>query len=98
MSGERETIPESMRVQWWLVELDRYGNVKAPLDGAHSEARGAHHAAYLNARLGFTNWKRLAVARIELYDAVPDATGANEEALDTLAALVRATDNSTEKG
>lgn len=35
--------PMSSDVQWWLAELDRYGNPKL-VDGAHSSIKGARDA------------------------------------------------------
>lgn len=67
--------------QFWLAELDRYDNPKL-VDGSHDAEQGAHHALYLHQRLGLAEGRRYAVARVELIPAVPDATGANEEALD----------------
>ena len=83
------SIRPGQRVQWWLAELDRYDNPTLR-DGAHTSERGAHHALYLLQRLGLTRGARFAVARVELFDAVPDPTGANEEALDTMAPLLAA--------
>ena len=82
MGGER-TIHPGQRVQYWLAELDRYDNPKL-CDGAHSDEQGAHRALYLLQRMGFAEGKRFAVARVELIDAVPNATGVNEEALETI--------------
>lgn len=72
-----------MSVQWWLAELDRYGNPKL-MDGAHSERSGAEQALYLIQRLGLVKDRRFAVARVELSEAKADATGANEDAIATL--------------
>ena len=54
-------------MQWWLAELDRYGNPKL-IDGAHSERQGADQAAYLirSIGLGGATPRRFAVARVEL--------------------------------
>ena len=75
--------------QWWLAELDRYDNPKL-IDGSHDDASGAHHALYLLQSLGLARDRRFAVARVELIPAVPDPTGADEEALDFMGGLLRA--------
>lgn len=71
-------------VQYWLAELDQYGNPKL-IDGAHSSAQGANQAAYLiNAmRLGEPN-RRFAVARVELRECTPSAAGVNLETVRTI--------------
>ena len=54
-------------VQWWLAELDQWGNPTL-IDGAHSERQGADQAAYLIRSIGLGGGKvrRFAVARVEL--------------------------------
>lgn len=69
--------------QWWLAELDQYGNPKL-CDGAHSQRQGAEHALYLINRLGLSRGRRFAVAEVILTEAKEDPRGANEEALATL--------------
>jgi hypothetical protein len=70
--------------QYWLAELDRYGNPTL-IDGAHSDAAGANKAAYLikALRLGDPN-RIFAVAKIELSECVPSDEGVNHEAIATL--------------
>jgi hypothetical protein len=74
-----------MEVQYWLAELDQYGNPKL-IDGAHSNAEGANRAAYLISamRLGGNRSRRFAVARVELSECVPTAAGVNLEAVRTI--------------
>ena len=71
-------------VQYWLAELDQYGNPKL-IDGAHSDAQGANKAAYLITamKLGPAN-RRFAVARVELTECKPSAAGVNLEAVRTI--------------
>jgi predicted GNAT superfamily acetyltransferase len=77
-----------MNIQWWLVELDRYGNVSRMIDGAHSEAQGAHRAFYLIQRLGLIKSDtRYAVVRCELFLPVPSTEAVNEDALNALNAI-----------
>lgn len=51
-------------VQWWVAELDRYGNPKLT-DGAHSERDGCEQAIYLLARLGLAKDTKHAICRVE---------------------------------
>ncbi|WP_261534746.1 hypothetical protein [Burkholderia multivorans] len=77
-------------VQWWLAELDQYGNPKLS-DGAHRERAGADKAMYLIKNLGLDNkGKRWAVARVELSEPRPSANGVNMEAVATCRAMVDA--------
>ena len=69
-------------VQWWLVELDQYGNCSRMVDGAHSDAEGADKAAYLIKAMHLPSANaKLAVAKIELYPCEPNAEGVNHEAV-----------------
>ncbi|WP_157655921.1 Lar family restriction alleviation protein [Burkholderia ubonensis] len=77
-------------IQWWLAELDQYGNPKLS-DGAHRERAGADKAMYLIKNLGLdTKGKRWAVARVELSEPHPSADGVNMEAVETCRAMVDA--------
>jgi hypothetical protein len=70
-------------VQYWLADIDRYGNAKL-VDGSHSDRAGADKAAALFARLGLGQSRTYAVARVEL-SPVQEYRGAlNEEAIRTL--------------
>lgn len=73
-----------METQYWLAELDQYGNPTL-IDGAHSNARGANQAAFLIGamRLGKPN-RRFAVAKVELSECIPSAAGVNLEAVRTI--------------
>lgn len=66
------------RVQWWLAELDRYGNPTL-IDGMHSDRAGVERAAELYDKLSSGNnflgrkitdrpEHGFAVARVELSD------------------------------
>lgn len=70
--------------QWWLAELDRYGNPDL-IDGAHDDAEGANQAAYLirAMHLGDPN-RKFAVAKVELFECVPTDKGVNHEAIATI--------------
>jgi hypothetical protein len=74
-----------MKVQYWLAELDQYGNPKL-VDGAHSNEQGANQAAWLikAMNLGGDRPRRFAVARVELSECVPTAAGVNLEAVRTI--------------
>ncbi|SAJ95514.1 hypothetical protein UA18_02427 [Burkholderia multivorans] len=81
---------EATDIQWWLAELDQYGNPKLS-DGAHRERAGADKAMYLIKNLGLDNkGKRWAVARVELSEPRPSANGVNMEAVATCRAMVDA--------
>ena len=70
-------------VQWWLAELDLYGN-PALADGAHSDRAGADKAMYLFKALHLDAGRRFAVARVELSEPKPRGDGVNHEAIKTL--------------
>lgn len=73
-----------MSAQWWLAELDQYGNPKL-IDGAHSRRSAVNKAAHLiqALHLGTSN-RRFAVARVELSECVPSSKGVNQSAVRTL--------------
>lgn len=75
-------------VQWWLAELDRYGNPRL-CDGAHSERAGAEKAAYLYQRLGLEKGQRYGVVRVEIWPAEARPHDANEAAIGALNAIGR---------
>lgn len=67
-------------VQWWLADIDQYGN-PALTDGAHSDRAGADKAAYLINAMGLGQGRKFAVARVELSDPKPSAEDVNHEAI-----------------
>lgn len=76
-----------MQVQWWLSQLDQYGNVACLLDGAHSTRDAVNRAFYLHQRLGYIKSQfKYAAVKCEVHDVTPDPAGVNEEALDTISA------------
>lgn len=70
--------------QFWLAELDRYGN-PALIDGSHETAEGANQAAYLikAMHLGKPD-RKFAVARVELLECVPSSKDVDHEAVATI--------------
>lgn len=72
-----------VREQYWLAELDQYGNPKL-IDGMHSTREAVNRAAYLHARLGLTPLSQMAVAHVILSDVKPNKNGVNEEAIEIL--------------
>ena len=78
----RMAPPQAQRenVQWWLAELDRYGN-PALTDGAHGDRAGADRAAYLIESMGLGKGRKFAVARVELTKPVPNSSGVNHDAV-----------------
>jgi len=74
-------MPPPRSPQYWLAELDQYDNPTL-IDGSHSDAAGAHQAAYLIGAMGLgSSGRRFAVARMELFDCVPSAEGVNQDAI-----------------
>jgi hypothetical protein len=72
---------DAVSVQWWLAELDRYGNPKLT-DGAHGDRAGADRAKYLIDAMGLvTRDTRHAVARVELFELRPSDSGVNHQAI-----------------
>jgi len=69
--------------QWWLAEIDQYGNPKLS-DGAHSNREGVEKALYLHRSLGLEKDKRYACAQVILTECEPVSHGANEDAIRTL--------------
>lgn len=73
MHEERQdpTHTKAEQVQWWLAELDRYGNPTL-VDGAHSDRSGVDRAMEIFMEVGsrgkstLTRGKRFAIARVEL--------------------------------
>ena len=70
-------------VQFWLAELDRYGNPKL-VDGAHQERSRAEEAATIIRRLGLAMDRRFAVAEVRLSGLTGEHGPLNEEAIQTL--------------
>ncbi len=70
-------------IQWWLAELDRYGNPRL-CDGAHSERTGAERAMYLYKCLGLEKGMQYGICRVEMLPSVAIPHGANEESISTL--------------
>ena len=68
--------------QWWLVELDRYGNCARMVDGAHSDAEGANQAAYLIRSMHLSvRDSTFAVAKVELFPCEPSSKNVNHAAV-----------------
>lgn len=74
-------------VQFWLAELDRYGNPTL-VDGAHSGRDGAEEALTLRKRLPMlsTEGKRYAIAEVHLSEPTGEHGPLNEDALAALGA------------
>lgn len=89
LAGARK-VPALRTPQYWLAELDDYGNPTL-IDGSHEDAEGANEAAYLiqAMRLGKPG-RVFAVARVELSECVPSSRGVNREAVATINAAKRA--------
>jgi len=69
--------------QWWLAELDRYGNASL-VDGPHPSRSGVEQALYLYRRLGLSKGGNFACAKVVLTSVRAVPHGANEEALGML--------------
>ena len=75
-----------MQTQFWLAELDRYGNPTL-CDGAHSERSGAEEALTLFNRLGLSKKRKFAIAEVRLSVPTGEHKPVNEEAIATLNSL-----------
>ena len=71
--------------QFWLAELDKYGNPKL-VDGSHSERAGAEEALTLRKRLPMlsTEGKSYAIAEVILSKPTGEHGELNEDALKAL--------------
>jgi hypothetical protein len=85
--NSRAPVDCRIRVQFWLAELDRYGNPTL-IDGAHSERGGAEEALTLRKRLPMLNTegRRFAIAEVRLSEPSGEHGPLNEEALQALGA------------
>ena len=74
-------------VQFWLAELDRYGNPTL-IDGAHSARDGAEEALTLRKRLPMINTQGrvFAIAEVHLSEPTGKHGPLNEDALHVLGA------------
>lgn len=74
-------------IQFWLAELDRYGNPTL-IDGAHGAREGAEEALTLRRRLPMlsTDGRKFAIAEVRLSEPTGVHGPLNEEALDSLGA------------
>jgi hypothetical protein len=70
-----------VKTQYWLAELDQYGNPTL-VDGPHLRASGANKAAYLieSMHLGKPG-RRFAVAKVQISPCVPSSKGVNQKAI-----------------
>ncbi len=75
-----------METQWWLAELNRYGNARLA-DGPHKARLGAEQALYLLRRLGMVGERQFAIAEVRLTPPTGEHAPANEEAIATLNAM-----------
>ncbi|HEY6020194.1 MAG TPA: hypothetical protein VIY48_09915 [Candidatus Paceibacterota bacterium] len=76
-----------MDTQWWLAELNRYGNAKL-CDGPHADRDGAEKAMTLRIRLGLSGERKFAIAEVRLTEPTGRHSAVNEEAIGTLKAIV----------
>jgi len=76
-----------MKTQYWLAELDKYGNPTL-LDGAHTDREGAEEAMTLFKCLPMikTEGRTFAIAKVELSEPTGKHGELNEEALKILGA------------
>lgn len=70
-------------IQWWLAELDRYGNPRL-CDGSHSQRAGAEKAMYLYGRLGLAGDEKYVICRVEVYPATATPHGVDEKSITVL--------------
>jgi hypothetical protein len=86
-----------MRDQWWLAELDKYGNVTL-VDGAHYSRSGAEKAMTLFNQLGFSGNRRLAIAEVRLTEPTGEHDPVDAEAVAALNAIGLRPQPSTDAG
>jgi len=71
-------------VQWWLAELDRYGNPTL-VDGPHSDAEGCEKALYLRRSIAVlarkVQGKRFAAVRVQIFPVEAKSHDSNHEAI-----------------
>ena len=72
-----------MTKQWWLAEMDRYGNPKL-CDGAHGNREGAEKALSLIRQLGLAGDRVFAVAEVRLSWPTGQHAPVDEAAIATL--------------
>ena len=62
-------IPETMKEQYWLAKLDRYGNPRL-MDGSHGDLENVRKALALYKMLGFSegHYAAVKVTILEDYD------------------------------
>ena len=75
-----------MSTQWWLAELDQYGNPRLE-DGAHTDRSGAEKALSIRNRLGLSRDRKFAIAEVRLSEPTGAHDQLNEEAIATLNAI-----------
>ena len=75
-----------MKTQWWLAELDQYGNPTLA-DGAHREMAGAEEALTILKRLGLAGERRFAIAEVRLSEPTGQHPAVDEESIATLNAI-----------
>jgi hypothetical protein len=73
--------------QYWLAELDQYGNPKL-IDGSHSSPEGANRAAYLLTALRLRSYGVFAVAKVELAECVPSSKGVDHESVEKVVGML----------
>lgn len=86
-----------MRDQWWLAEIDRYGNATL-VDGAHCNRAGAEQAATLFKQLGFAADRRLAIAEVRLSELTGEHEPVNAEAVAALNHVGLRPDEAAQRG
>lgn len=79
--------------QWWLAELDQYGNPTL-IDGAHADRSGAEKALTIITRLRLAGSSVFAIAEVWLTAPTGEHDPVNEEAIETINAARAATSTS----
>lgn len=72
-----------MSTQWWLAQLDPYGNPTL-VDGAHRDRAGAEKAATIIRRLGLSQGKVYSIAEVRLSELTGEDSPVDERAIATL--------------
>lgn len=85
-AGRSAPTERNMETQWWLAELNMYGNGKLA-DGPHTARIGAEQALYLLRRMGMAGDRKFAIAEVRLTEPTGEHGPVNEEAVETLNAI-----------
>ena len=85
----------TVKVDWWLGELNIHGYCSDLIDGPHSNREGVEQAAYLLENLGFKKDREFVCVKLETTPIEAVAHDVNEEALEDCKNMMKAADKLT---